>query len=124
MELNPDVDLSIDVANLSSEFRTFSTTLYRYCQYRAKVDTQLDVAKAKLREIRALAYKRIKSDTSIKHTEKSMEAELDTDPTVIEAQMKVIRAEHDSSTWAGAVDSMRAKKDCLIQLGSDRRKEI
>lgn len=124
MELNPETDLSVDVSNLTSEFKTFSITLYRYCLHRADVETKLDIAKAFLKETRALAYKRIKSDISVKHTEKSMEAELDTDPAIMEATRKVIRAEHEAATWAGAVDSMKAKKDCLIQLGSDRRKEI
>ena len=124
MELNPDTDLSINVANLTTEFRDFPVIMYRYSQQRAKSETQRDMAKAKLKEVRAVAYKKIKSDGSTKHTQSSLEAEVDTDPTVIDAQMKLIRAEHDASTWAGAVESMRAKKDCLIQLGSDRRKEM
>jgi hypothetical protein len=124
MELNPEVDLSIDVANLSSEFKSFSLVFYRYCQHKARVESQRDVAKTRLKEVKATTYKRIKSDPSVKHSEKSMEAEIDTDPLVMEAQMKFIRAEHDATTWCGAVDSMKAKKDCLIQLGSDRRKEI
>ncbi len=124
MELNPEVDLDIDMNNLTAEFKRLSLTLYRYYKYKAQVETKRDVAKAKLKEIRALSYKRIKGDISVKHTEKSMEAEIDTDPVVLEAQSTLIRAEHDASTWGGAVDSMKAKKDCLIQLGSDRRKEI
>lgn len=124
MELNPEVDLEIDVSNLTLEFRNFPGTMYRYSVYRAKIETLRDTAKAKLKEVRAIAYKRVKSDITAKHTQSSLEAEVDTDPTVIEAQLKFIRAEHDASTWAGAVESMRAKKDCLIQLGSDRRKEM
>ena len=124
MELNPEIDLAIDVANLTNEFRNFSLVMYRYSLHRAKVETNRDMAKAKLKEIKAIAYKRVKSDISSKHTQSSLEAEVDTDPTVIEAQTKLIRAEHDATTWAGAVESMRAKKDCLIQLGSDRRKEM
>ena len=124
MELNPEIDLEIDVNDLTSEFKKLSLMLYRYYQHKAKAEAQRDVAKAKLKEVRAITRKRIKSDASVKHTESSIEAEIDTDPQVIEAQNKFIRAEHDASTWYGAVDSMKAKKDCLIQLGSDRRKEI
>lgn len=123
MELNPEKDLSIDIHDLTSEFKDLSLTLFRYYQHKAKIETHSDIAKAKLKEVRALAYKRIKSDLSQKHTEKSLEAEIDTDPAVLEAQMKLIRAEHDASTWAGAVDSLKAKKDMLIQLGADSRKE-
>lgn len=124
MELNPEVDLEINVANLTEEFKKFPVLMYRYSQYRAKIEAQRDMAKAKLKEIRAVARKKVKSDLTVKHTENSIEAEIDTDPTVIEANLKYIRAEHDATTWAGALDSMRAKKDCLIQLGSDRRKEM
>lgn len=123
MELNPEVDLEVDVGNLSTEFRKFSVILYRYSKYRAQVNAQRDMAKAILKELKATTRKRIKADISVKHTENSIEAEIDTDPLVMEAQRKFIRAEHDASTWDGAVESMRAKKDCLIQLGADARKE-
>ncbi len=124
MELNPEVDLSIDINNLSSEIRNLSVKLYRYYQHKAKVESERDMAKAILKETKAEAYKRIKSDLKVKHTEKSLEAEIDTDPTVMTAQRRVIRTEHDATTWSGAVDSMKAKKDMLIQLNSDRRKEV
>ena len=124
MELNPEKDLEIDIGDLTSEFKRFPLLMYRYSQHRANIDTKRDTAKARLKEVRALSYKRIKSDPSVKHTEKSLESEIDTDPLVIEAQMKVIRADHDAETWAGAVEAMRSKKDVLIQLGSDRRKEM
>lgn len=123
MELNPDTDLSIDVSRLAAEFREFPVKLYRYSQYRAKIEAQRDMAKAKLKEAKALVYKRLRKDTTAKHTQGSLEAEVDTDPTVIDANNKFIRAEHDATTWAGAVESMRAKKDCLIQLGADARKD-
>lgn len=123
MELNPEVDLTVDINSLGTEFREFSLMLYRYSQYRAKIDAHRDMAKAILKETKAVVRKKIKSDSSVKHTENSIEAEIDTDPTVMEALRKLIRAEHDASTWSGAVESMRAKKDCLIQLGADARKE-
>lgn len=124
MSLNPEIDLSIDINNLTTEFREFPGLMYRYSVHRAKVEAQRDILKAKLKEARAIAFKRIKSDTSIKHTEKSLEAEIDVDPDVKKALIAYIQGEHDATSWAGAVDSMKAKKDCLIQLGSDRRKEM
>jgi len=124
MELDPDTDLSINVADLSNEFRHFPTVFYQYCLQKAKIEASRDIAKTKLKEARAVCYKKIKSDLSTKLTEKGIESEIDTDPSVMEANLKFIRAEHDASTWCGAVDSMKAKKDCLIQLGSDRRKEL
>lgn len=123
-DLDPDKDLSIDVSDLTTEFRKLPHILFAYYKHKAEAEKIRDIAKARLKEARAQTYKRIKSDTGTKHTEKSMEAEIDMDPTVLRAQGALIQAEHDASTWAGAVDSMKAKKDCLIQLGSDRRKEI
>lgn len=124
MELNPEVDLSIDIHDLTREFKEFPLLMYRYSVHRAKVEAQRDIAKANLKEVRAMIFKRIKSDPSVKHTEKSLEAEVDTNPEAKQALIAYIQAEHNSTTWAGAVDAMRAKKDTLIQLGSDRRKEI
>lgn len=124
IELNPEKDLDIDLPNLSAEFREFPLKMYRYSQYRAQIEAKRDTAKAKLKELRATIYKKIKSNPNEKHTQSSLEAEVDSDPLVMSAMMTLIRAEHDANTWAGAVESMRAKKDCLIQLGSDRRKEI
>ena len=124
LELDPSVDLEIDLHELTNEFKRFSILMYRYCQVRARMEKRRDIAKAFLKETRARAYKRIKSDRDTKHSEKSLEAEIDCDQEVLDAQKKFIDAEHDASTWNGAVDSMKAKKDCLIQLGSDRRKEI
>lgn len=121
--LNPETDLDIDVTRLEAEFRHFPAVFYRYYKEKAKLFLIRDTAKAKLKEVRALAYKTIKSDISIKHTEKSIEAEVEIHPTVLEAQKKLLRAEHDASTWDGAVDSMSAKKDMLIQLGASSRKE-
>jgi hypothetical protein len=123
MELNPEVDLAVDIHNLTKELRDLSLTLFRYYQHKAKVESQRDISKAKYEEIQAITYKRIKSDTSVKYTEKAVEAEITIDPAVTEALMKFIRAEHDAKTWVGAVESMKAKKDMLIQLSADSRKE-
>jgi hydroxymethylpyrimidine pyrophosphatase-like HAD family hydrolase len=124
MELDPDKDLAIDINDLTNEFKEFSLLMYRYSVQRAKIEAQRDLAKAKLKETRAMVFKRIKADTSVKHTEKSLEAEIDTDPEAKQALIAYIQAEHNATTWAGAVDSMRSKLNCLIQLGSDRRKEM
>lgn len=123
MILDPNKDLVIDVSNLSLECQKLPAVLNIYFTNKADVEKQRDLAKAKLKEIKALTYKRIKSDNTVKHTEKSLEAEIDTDMLVLDAQMELIEAEHAAATINGAVESMRAKKDMLIQLGADSRKE-
>lgn len=124
MKLNPEEDLQTDTTDLHSEFRKLAPTLFRYYSHKAKIEMDRDTAKAKLKEMKAQAYKRIKSDPTVKHTEKSIEAEIDIDPIVLQFQTAYFQAEHDATTWAGVVDCMKAKKDMMIQLGSDRRKEI
>jgi hypothetical protein len=123
MELNPELDLEIDINDLTQEFKRFPLLMYRYSVERAKIEAQRDILKAKLKETRAMAFRRIKSDTTVKHTEKSLEAEIDLDPLAKDALIKFIQAEHNAATWAGAVDSMKGKLNCLIQLGADSRKE-
>lgn len=123
MELNPELDLVINAADLNLEFRKFSVLFYRYYCEKANAEKQRDISKAKLKEMKALVYKTIKNNPTIKHTEKSLEAEIDMDPMVVEMHSKFIEAEHNVSTITGAVESMRAKKDMLMQLGADARKE-
>jgi hypothetical protein len=62
MELNPETDLEIDVNDLTAEFKKLSLMLFRYYQNKAKVEAQRDIAKAKLKETRAIVRKRIKLD--------------------------------------------------------------
>ena len=124
MELNPEIDLDVNIHDLTKEFKDLSLKLYRYYKHKALLEASRDLAKAVLKETRAEVYKELKSNVAVKHTENSLEAHIDSDARVMEAQRKLIRATHDAETWVGAVDSMKAKKDCLIQLGSDRRKEI
>jgi hypothetical protein len=123
MELNPLVDLEVNGNNLTQEFRTHSLLFYRYYSKKADLERDRDIAKARVKEARAVAYKKFKSDVTVKHTEKSLEAEIDTDFTVLQAQAALIEAEHAAETMVGAVQSMSAKKDLLIQLGADQRKE-
>lgn len=122
-ELNPEVDLEVDVNDLDAELRSYSLVLNRYYTYEARLCSIRDIAEAKLEELEASTYKSIKSDISVKHTEKSIDAEINTNPTIIEAKMKLIRTQHDVATWHGSVVSMLAKKDMLIQLSANSRKE-
>ena len=123
MELNPEIDLEVNLQDLTGEFKKLSLLLYRYSKHRAQVCAKRDLAKAKYKETRATVYKRVKSDLTKKYTENGIEAEIDTDQDVIEAYKAFIKAEHDASTWDGAVDSMKAKKDMIIQIGADNRKD-
>jgi hypothetical protein len=121
--LNPEKDLEINVADLTSEFKKLSLLLFRYSKQKADAEREYDSLKATLKELRARVYKEIRLSGE-KHTEKSLEAEIDTNDDVIRIQQLVIDAYAEYNTWYGAVDSLKAKKDMLIQLGADARKEL
>lgn len=123
MKLNPEVDLDIDVNELTSEFKKLSLLLFRYYKEKVEAEREYDSVKATLKEVRARIYKAVK-ESGEKHTEKSLEAEIDTNEDVIRVQQLMISAYADYNTWQGAVDSMKAKKDMLIQLGADARKDL
>lgn len=122
MKLDPLKDLEVDVKDLTSEFKKLSLLLFRYYVEKADAEREYDRIKSTLKEIRASVYKQLKTSGE-KHTEKSLEAEIDTNADVIKVQDLLLDAGRNLATWIGAVDSMKAKKDCLIQLGADRRAE-
>lgn len=122
LKLDPEVDLEIDVNDLTSEFKKLSLSLFRYYKLKAEAERTYDINKATLKEVRARVYKQIK-EGGVKHTEKSFEAEIDSNEDVLNIQNLVIDSNRDLNTWYGAVESMKAKKDMLIQLGADARKE-
>lgn len=123
MELNPSKDLAIDTRDLTAEFKKLSLLLFRYYEEKANAERERDMAKLRYKEAKAKKYKELKN-SGMKISEANIEAEQDTDPDVIKAEEAFVEASHTFSTWVGAVDSMKAKKDMCIQLGSDRRKEV
>ena len=124
MELNPITDLAVDATDLTEELRKLPLLLFRYYQELAEAERLQDVAKAALDEAKAVSYRQNKSDASVKHTEKSLEAAIETDAKVNEARQRYFDARHNALTFRGAVESMKAKKDSLVQLAADRRKEV
>lgn len=124
MKLNPELDLEINVKDLTSEFKKLSLLLYRYYESKADAEREFDRAKATLEEIKAYVYTSLKSDPNKKHTEKSVEAEIEANEDVRRVHDLMLDTKRDLATWIGAVESMKAKKDMLIQLGADARKEL
>lgn len=123
MNLDPVKDLEIDTRDLTGEFKRLSLLLFRYYEKKAEVERLYDISKRTLEEVRALKYKFYKSGPT-KLSEAGVDAEIDSDPEVKVAHLAMLDAKRDLTTWSGAVESMKAKKDMCIQLGSDRRKEV
>lgn len=124
MELNPADDVQINVAKLDEEFRILPALIYRYSEMRAESGYEADIAEAEYKEIRAEVYKNILTTNDKKPSEKTIESEIDINPLVKAAKRKALQTKRDHETIKGYLDSLRAKKDMLIQIGSDRRKEV
>lgn len=124
MELNPEKDIEINVARLDEEFTRLPLLLFRYSEARAESGEQADLAEARYKEARSKCYVEIVRNADKKPSDKAIEAEIDTNPEVLELKREYYKVKRDFETIKGFVESLRAKKDMLIQCGSDRRKEL
>jgi hypothetical protein len=122
MNLDPNKDLEINVKDLTSEFKKLPLLLYRYYEQKADAERDYDRNRAALKEIKARVSKELRS-SGAKHTEKSMEAEVDSNEDVLAVSNLTLESARTLATWIGGVESLKAKKDMLIQLGADARKE-
>lgn len=120
--LSLERDNKIDVADLQQEFRVFPSMLFSYCEVKSTAQDAFDRMKAQLEEIKATVYVELKSG-AVKVTEAHVEALTILDPRVKAQQQRVFDAGRDLETTKNYVESLRAKKDMLIQLGADARKE-
>lgn len=121
-DLNYEKDNTIDVTDLKAEFQTLAPLIYRYSEIKAQAEHEYDLRKAQLDELKSEKYINIKSSGE-KITEKNLEALIDIDPEVKTKLREVLEAKRDVETLKGYCESLRAKKDMLIQLGADSRKE-
>ena len=122
-KLNPEKDFDIDINNLSAEFRFLPILMYRYTQAKAVANQTYEERKAFLKELKAVIFKSILQKEDKKPPDSVMSAEIDSTEEVAAVTKEVIQAQHDLHTLMGAVDSIKAKKDMLIQIGADARKE-
>lgn len=122
IKLDFEKDDTIDIDNLKEEFRRIGPLIRRYVEIWAEAGEAFGIAKAAHEELRSKKYLQFRSQEG-KITEKTLEAMIDTDPDVIKAQRAMLEAERENKTIRGYVDGLLAKKDSLIQLGADARKE-
>lgn len=121
-ELNFEKDNTIDVANLSKEFRNLPPLIYRYSEIKAEAEENASLKKAEYKELQAKKYLEIRSKEG-KITEATVSAMIENDEEVKKALRDYLSATRDLDTLQGYLESLRAKKDMLIQLGADARKE-
>lgn len=121
-KLDFEKDNQIDVTDLNEEFRVFPSVIYGYRDIEAQAQEAYDLKKLELKELRSAKNLEIRSREG-KVTESTVEAMLDSDPDVKKAVRDMLSVKRDLETLNGYVESVRAKKDCLIQLSANLRKE-
>ena len=121
-ELDLDNDNTIDVTNLSEELRVLPSIMFGYREILAKAEEESAIKKAEYEELCAAKYLEIRAKEG-KITESTLEAMIEVDLEVKAAKRAMLEAQRDYKTLDGYMESMRAKKDSLIQLSADQRKE-
>jgi hypothetical protein len=91
-------------------------------------DAEAEHAKLKLRHdiIEARVYdkhRKALADAGEKVTEKMVENAVKQDPEWAQSKLRVIEAEQVANRNRACVDSLKDRKDMLVQLGADRREE-
>ena len=133
-----ELDYYVDVSQFRKETAVFEHDLDKcmieqpglrayYGAQAAHAEAQHARLKAKFDVIEATLYNEHRAKLSVsaeKVTEKLIENAVKTDPRWIKVKSRVIEAETIANINRALVDSLRDRKDMLIQLGSDRREEF
>lgn len=89
----------------------------------ARVKLQVEIAEAKLYDTHRKAAAARATVTGDKVTEKMVENAVRTDPKYAAIQVRLIEAESIAAVNKGLVESLKQRRDMLIQLGADRRED-
>lgn len=117
-----EADISIRVEDLQEEFKVFPSLMFAYSEAKADAEEAFEDAKAAFKEAQSALYVQLKSSGE-KMTEKHLEALIETSDVIRPLQKKMLKLKRDFETLKNFCDALRAKKDMLIQLGADARKE-
>lgn len=119
---DPVKDLKIDTTNLAEELQHYPSIRFFYAENRADSEAEYDQLKAEYEEVKDEIYLALKASGE-KMTEAHIEAKVNTDAAVKEAKQNVIRVKRDLESHKNYCDCFKDKKDVLIQLNVDQRKE-
>lgn len=121
---DPCVDVSIQ-EDLDSELIKLPGLLYYYGSVEAGAYELALTAKTDMEHAHATAYKRMKELSRVdKVTEAQVNAQVELDPEYRRYVAKWIEAEGKARRMKAILESLRAKKDALIQLGANQRMQI
>lgn len=121
-DLDPEADIEIDKHALAKEFRLYPPIYYRYCMEVSYAQEKVNDAKLGLKEIRGRVYLDLKNHAT-KYSETHLGMLIEQDP-LVSAQTKLLgQYEYELRNFEGFLQALKFKKDCLVQLGADARKE-
>jgi hypothetical protein len=116
------VGISEDIDN---DLVGLPTLLWHYGSLEAEAYQLALTAKADMEQAHARTYKVLKEmSRKDKATEALLSAEVELDPEYRRYVAKHIEAEGNARKMRALVESLRAKKDALIQLGSNHRMQV
>jgi hypothetical protein len=122
IKLDPDVDLETDVDELQREFKRMAPLIHAWSEVKAASEEAYEISAAEHKELRAQTYLDLRAREG-KITEATLAASIDVDPAVKKSLRNMLEKKKDFETLRGFVEGLRAKKDMLVQLGADARKE-
>lgn len=120
-------DTRVTEANLDQCMIEQSGLRAYYGATAARAEAQAARVKAKFEVVEATLYDHHRKELAKmgeKTTEKMVENAVKLDPRWIKAKNMVIEAETIATINKGLVESLRDRKDMLVQLGADRREEF
>lgn len=111
--------------DLDGDLVGLPTLLWHYGSIEATAYEAALMAKADMEQAHARAYKVLKElSRKDKATEAQIAAEIELDPEYRRYSYQHIEAEGNARRMRALVESLRAKKDALIQLGSNHRTQV
>jgi hypothetical protein len=119
-------DCAINLSDLDGAFIAQSSLVAYYASRHADAIRQSERLKLMLEVTEARAAKTYREEALAageKTTEARISQEVTLNTTVVKARMALIDARQVTDVLKGACDSLRQKRDMLIQLGVDRRDE-
>ena len=118
---------SINQAELSNELETQAAVYSYYGGVLSKIKREVDLQENTLSkleaDIRSSFYKSYKDENKAKPTDKMTEAQVIKDESYQLVKRNIIDLEYKYNLFKGLLHGLDQKKDCLIQLSSNRRAE-
>lgn len=121
-----DIESAVSVSeNLDQELVNLPGLLWHYGDLEAAAYQKALEAKADLEQAHAAAYK-VRKEHARKDrvTEAHIEAEIELDPTYRRYVAAHAVAEGNARRMKALVESLRAKRDALVQLGANHRMQV